>query len=1286
MAEIQTKFRASFGLDAAGEKVVNVALADRTVPTDSANVAYITQENTIQKYDPNRAAMVVGGATVSYPEGFVVTYDNRAFMAKQNVPYPAGPFNDGYWQPLRVDPKWVPVNSGKRQLQTGDFISIDTAAGLPVEFTLPSNAADGDSIFLKDVGGRTGFTDVIVKAGLQSIYDRGQLLMETKMTIPYSEWMFVFVNKLWNLYNSSEAELSRFVKSGAVSDLQAGEHVIRQYTSQTPITLKLPKNANDGDMIHFVGTETNSPYYTMVINTYDTNTSIISPGLKTTTIRRDLTGYLVYEDATSTWKLYDTDITSRLKRVNSNTQLYPNDLVAVVGTSNTVAQTIDLTLPSSIEVGDTVTIDLNYMRLLQTVNIKAPAGTTIYTNMTMAQFPRRSEYPPATAAWTSVQQLTYVGSTSYVPTIKLAYMEEGSLKYWMIVDNVPTVERVDATSNANRARLGVIALATQAQANIDLENNPEKELAITPETLANRTSLETRRGIARIATQAEVNLLTDAAALADDIIVTPKKLNGKKATETMVGLAEIATQAEANGSTDDARIITAKKLDARRATPTMAGIAPVVTSGGVAGTGRDIAGTLIYNSADYSNIVTPKTLKEYIATTNASGTVYIATNAEVIAGTAASDAAHPIVVTPADLHSKTATDARIGFSEVATQTEVNAGTDYFRYVTPKTLNDRIASETLTGIAAYATQAEFDAGTAAHISEPSKIKNFFDRTARTSVTAADGLTQSGTIWTTVNFGIVAPTTTQRGTTRLSTQAEVNAGTDNTTIVTPLTLHTKKATTVAEGIIRVANTAETVAGTSANTAVCPLNLKHIVQTETTWEATTTRRGFVTMTEEALTFVGNDTVGSTVPLTDYKQTGYAVSPYELNKTLANFMPRKAKAVDSDLLDGLDSTQFVRRDINQTVNGSITFTSPIVANDTVRIKGFLTIGGDVDATKLDQDIGKVYIQNTTRSSGWVFATNDSASIATIKFGYKYTPENAVPIDIQAFEISQSGAISFNNTMNVIGASTFRSTLNVSGVVSTDSVGYRISGLDAITAVSGATRVGNLSRSLDLIGSDAGNIRALDSGTAYLVLTTKNRASILDPLYIKKSGDTMGGRLNVPAPMTNTIVQTSAAINAPTATNFGCWSANITDPAIYNTLPKYLVPIPEINSETGQPTGFIDHYEEYSGPGILTQVGTNSAAIDGTYQMWAVRPPVSTDGHNAQTYYMRTWNNVKGNWDGWGRMYTSNLPPTAKDIGAISDNGSVLSTLKVRNWMQIGNLRMYADPTTKTVRFDWIE
>ncbi|WJJ54627.1 long tail fiber proximal subunit [Acinetobacter phage AB1I1M-1] len=1292
MSEIKTSFRSSYGLDAAGEKVVNVAKADKTVMTDGVNVEYLIQENTVQPYDPNRG----------YEKLFVVQFNDRLWIAKDNIPSPAGPFSEGYWRAVRTDPKWKPVNNGQYQLQVGDYITVDTTQGLPVELTLPRDAQDGDNITIKEVGGDPGYVDVVIKANVQSIYDKGQKLAQAKITVPYSEWTFVYVNKMWNLYNGSEEPVARTIKTSGPNRIQSGETIIRSYDQLKPIVVIFPKNANNGDIIHFMGMdETATPYFHLELHSFDNNTNVIAPGIKVKVLQRSLSGYFVYEESTATWLLYDTDMTNRLRTVGSDTNLFPNETVAVVGTNNTTVQTINLTLPQNVEPGDQITVALNHIRLNQTVNIVASGTDKILTDKNLVQFPKRSSYPPS-GNWVNSQSLSFNGSTDYPPVIKFAYIDMGPIKQWLVVSNVPALERVDPTSDATRGRLGVIALATQTQANLDKESisatvNPmSREVAITPETLANRTAIETRRGIARIATQAEVNLTTGNAALADDLIVTPKKLDAKQATEVMRGVAEIATQAETNTNTNDTHIVTPKKLDGRRATPTMAGVAPVVTSGGVPpvdnGTNtRDTAGTLIYNHADYSNIVTPKTLREYISTPIAMGAVFLAKEAEVIAGTPA-DAKHPTVVTPETLHAKTATKDRIGLVQNATQTEVDAGVDDTKFVTPKTLNDRKATETLSGVARQATIAEFRAGTANLISGPDKIKTYLSE-VRTAVGSGSGLVQSGNLWGTLSFDILNASTTQRGTTSLATQAEVDAGEDNTKIVTPLTLQNKVATESVRGLAQYATIDETASGLINTKAVVPVHLKNLFQVHTDYSGTTTRRGTLKTSSGSITWVGNDTQGNTQPLTSYQDSDYAVSPRELNRVLANYLPLKAKAVDSDTLDGLDSTQFIRRDIDQTVNGAITFTQTTTAaaiNASGAVKSSSSISGatgiGVDSTAADGRGVSLYGGASAGAPeyGILFASTTTTTLG--KHGY-VTGNFATYLTMN--NGSDRGWIFRGSNTNVASISALGSAYFDGAVAS--GTAFRLKTGSALWLDgNNAINLGNTSQNLILTTIDASNIRVSDQSGSYQAITTKNLVTEADKTYIRKSGDTVVGRINFTAPTTTTIPQTSVAPNSvPNSNNFGTWTVSITDENIYNTMRPYLVAVPDYNAETGQPTGFIKEYKEFNGPGTLSQFGSNAANADGTYQIWAPRPPdkyKDTDGHIAGTYWMRHWNTAKNRWDGWGRVYTSNNPPTSSEIGAMANNGSVFDSLRIRDWIQVGNLRIYADPATKTVRFDWIE
>lgn len=1280
---IKKSFRATSGLDAAGEKVINVATADRTVLTDGVNVEYFFQENTIQEYKTDRA----------YIKGFAVIHNNKIWISQVDIAEPSGTFNEGQWKPVRVDPKWALIQGGTRTLLAGEYLTVDSSLNNPIAFTLPTESIDGDTIVIRDIGGRVGYTSVSVAASSQSIRHKGVSVRDYQMTVPYSELVFVYNNRLWNLFVQAPEESISTATTATPFDAQAGQTILRRYLQLSPITIRLPKHANHGDIIQFVGMDHPTvPYYHCIINTFDDNTSVYSPGQKSLEVKYALNGYFIFNSDNQTWGLYDGNVQDRLRTVGADTNLFPGETVSVVGKDNTTVQTITLTLPTNVQPGDQITVALNYMRKGQTVRI-VPGGTDkILTDQNMMQFPKRSSYPP-NGNWVSSTELVFNGTTSYPPIVTFAYIPMGpTLSQWMVVENVPQLERVDPTTDATRGRLGLTALATQAQANLDKENISTtlnaiaREVVLTPETLASRVALETRRGIARIATTPEVNQASTATYL-DDVIVTPKKLNERVATEDMRGLAEIVSSAEVLDNTNDTHIITPKKLDVRRATEGLTGVAFVVVKGGAPSTTRAGNGTGVFDTTDHSKIVTPLVLGEYKATLNQIGAGFLASSAEVIAGTA-NPAQGPLFVTPVELHKKTATESRIGFAEIATQAETDAGTDDLRFVTPKKLAGRIAKEDQTGVSRVATQPEFDAGVLDNvISTPLKIKTYFSGN-RLSTQAVSGLTGAGTVWDHYTLGILEAKEDQRGTLAVATQDLTNEGLSDSTMVTPKKLHGKKSTTTSEGIIRVANTAETNVGTSVNTAICPLNLKHMMQVQKEWEAQTTVRGPVKMTEGALTWVGNDTAGNTQPLDSYQKTGYAISPYELNKTLANYAPLKSKAVDSDKLDGLDSTQFVRRDIDQTVNGALTLTKPLVNNSDSDLKGILIVGKP--SALRDVVFPKIFIRSHVNNAGMVIGTNYSTNGNRFIFGYspgfESTIENNI-INYPAFEYGYAGDVKFYQTVDVDKNITSGVNVIANRSLYAKAGSYYIGSADNIVAAMGTDPnnmlIGNTTNNTYIRTADANSLRVQDAGSNYHILNQKNMQTLLNPIYVNKTGDTMSGKLTVSAPVSATFNGvTSANIDTPpTAASLGMWSVEITAPLIYNKLNGYLVPVYENHPDTGLP--YVARYDEFKSSGTLSQFGDT---LRTTYQIWQPRPTVTTDLHTANTMWIRQFNVAKNAWDGFGRMYSSNLPPTAADIGAISNDGSALNNLRIRDWIQIGNLRIYPDVASRSVKFDWID
>lgn len=1271
---IKQHFRATNGLDAGGNKVINVAKADRTVMSDGVNVEYLIQENTIQPWANDRG----------YPEGFAVTMEKRIWVARTDIPAPIPPavntFRQGDWISMRVDPKWEQYSSGTTELLPGTYANIDTRVN-PVTLVLPKNKVEqGDTIVIRDIGGKPGINQALIKVqdSAPAMIFQGSILRELQLTRPYSMLLMTFTSAGWYVTLSDLSSLARTIDSTTLdaatdvgAQVQSSEYIVLYYTSNKKLTVRLPRYANHGDMITFSEPEGETPLYHFTIKTYDANSSIGTEGATSWTSKIKGGGVLIYDGPRKVWRINSIDMQQRVKIVTDDVVMQPNEAIAIFGANNSTVKTITVTLPTQVAPGDTVRIGMNYMRKGQTVNIvtpPAPAGGTkdrIASTVGLLQFPKRSEYPPE-AAWTQVDSLSFNGTSDYPPVLELAYVEATPNNYWIVSENIPTVERVDSTNDTTKARVGVIALATTAQAQATSGHNDDR--AITPLTLSQRTATESRTGIAEIATQAEANSTTD-----DTRIITAKKLNDRLATETMRGVAEIATQAETNGSTVDDRIVTPKKLNGRKATATLDGIIQLVNTGGTPGTSRSDPGTSngtgVYDHTDFSKAVTPKTLREYKATELASGCVWLATEAEVRNGTPASNNI-PTVVTPATLHAKTSTAKDIGLIRIATQAEANAMSNALgnAAITPATLNGRSASYTQTGITRYAIQEEFDGGSLENVAvNPRKIKDYFSRAARMTTRPEAGLAQSGNLWDGWTLNIQVPTETQRGTPKIATQALVNAGTDDVDYLTSKKLQAKKGTESAYGIVKYATQADTNTGTANDVAVSPVHLKYVIQTSADWRAQDNVRGTVRVANGAVAWTGNSTTGS--DNTPKESNGYAVSPNGLKQALANYLPLNAKADNSALLNGLTSDQFIRRDINQTVNGSLTLTKVTTSSANIETSAILK-SSKVETT------GDIRISNATARLLLTSDTNAWSVQAAAKSGrIAFISEN----DTQNVHLSV-----YNDSRGVTANVKFEAPV----INATTQVQLAGTGVIALAGTN-SVRLATSGKGLELASSDAGNIIAAEGSTTYKVLTTKNKDSILDSRYVKSAGDTMTGNLtmNGSAVVINGSegwYDHSTTANSEKYTRAGSWTVEIKNAAKLATLPGYVVPIREENPLVPGSMIVTGYEEKTAAGGLLAQISVSS---DYTYQTWTPYPPNAEQAAKARTHTMwtRVYNPYLKKFDSWMRVYTSATPPTAADIGAPSSVSTSVKTLEVQEWIKIGPVKIYPDRTSQTVKFEWV-
>lgn len=1271
---IKQHFRATNGLDAGGNKVINVAKADRTVMSDGVNVEYLIQENTIQPWANDRG----------YPEGFAVTMEKRIWVARADIAAPIPPavntFKQGEWISMRVDPKWEQYSSGTTELLPGTYANIDTRVN-PVTLVLPKNKVEqGDTIVIRDIGGKPGINQALIKVqdSAPAMIFQGSILRELQLTRPYSMLLLTFTSAGWYVTLSDLNSLARTIDSTTLdaatdvgAQVQSSEYIVCYYTSNKKLTVRLPRYANHGDMITFAEPEGKTPLYHFTIKTYDANSSIGTEGTTSWTSKIKGGGVLIYDGPRKVWRINSIDMQQRIKIVTDDVVMQPNEAITIFGANNSTVKTISVTLPTQVAPGDTVRIGMNYMRKGQTVNIvtpPAPANGTkdrIASTVGLLQFPKRSEYPPD-AAWTQVDSLSFNGTSDYPPVLELAYVEATPNNYWIVSENISSIERVDSTNDTTKARVGVIALATTAQAQATSGHNDDR--AITPLTLSQRTATETRTGIAEIATQAEANSTTE-----DTRIITAKKLNDRLATETMRGVAEIATQAETNGSTVDDKIVTPKKLNARKATATLDGIIQLVNTGGTPGTSRADSGTSngtgVYDHTDFSKAVTPKTLREYKATELASGCVWLATEAEVRNGTPASGNI-PTVVTPETLHAKTSTTGAIGLIRIATQDEANAMSSALGNVaiTPATLNGRSASYTQTGITRYAVQDEFDGGSLENVAvNPRKIKDYFSRPARMTTRPEAGLAQAGNLWDGWTLNIQVPTETQRGTPKIATQTLVNAGTDDVDYLTSKKLQAKKGTESAYGIVKYATQADTNTGTANDVAVSPVHLKYVIQTSADWRAQDNVRGTVRVANGAVAWTGNSTTGSDGAAKE--SNGYAVSPNGLKQALANYLPLNAKADNSALLNGLTSDQFIRRDINQTVNGSLTLTKVTTSSANIETSAILK-SSKVETT------GDIRISNATARLLLTSDTNAWSVQASANSGrIAFISEN----DTQNVHLSV-----YNDSRGVTANVKFEAPV----INATTQVQLAGTGVIAL-ANTNSIRLATSGKGLELASSDAGNIIAAESSTTYKVLTTKNKDSILDSRYVKSSGDIMTGNLtmNGSALVINGSegwYDHTTTANTEKYARAGSWTVEIKNSAKLATLPGYVVPIREENPLVPG-SMIVTGYEEKTGAGgLLAQISVSS---DYTYQTWTPYPANAEQSAKARTHTMwtRVYNPYIKKFDSWMRVYTSATPPTAADIGAPSSVSTSVKTLEVQEWIKIGPVKIYPDRTSQTVKFEWV-
>lgn len=966
-------FRVSDGLDGADIRAINIGYPNKTSKTDAVNVEFFVDENTIQQYNPNR----------KYNKDFAVIYNDRTYYALRNIPTGsgavAGPFDPVHWRLIRTDPSWINISNTPAlgyPIVVGSYISADPSYS-DLDFILPRGAQNGDTVVIKDVSGMVS-TKRLKVTTQDKILDNGTV--EYQLTLPKSTIVFSYDQTLdankggWRI-NVQHAKVNSMIISPTVNGTQMsnGDTAFRR-SAAGKIKLILPLYANDGDFITLFDLDQMSSVNNLTIAVHkDSTASLFEPGAKEYISKTTGWGCAVYQASTNMWNLWDGDEFEKWIAVSSSIPaaeitLIPTNRILVTGKDGA----INFKLPAAPAIGDSVVLSFRNASRDIDVNIKTASGAEkIFATPAMMKISRFNELVNFEDIIPTAE--LKFKTDGYGQVFKLIFNTQRGISGWTIAEQefIPIM----ASSTASvRSLQGMVAFATGAEVLKNHEDNPSDETAVTPLTLAQKIALENRRGIAFLASQADTN-----AGVDDSKIVTPKKLHERTALEDRRGIAEIATQAETDAGTDDERIVTAKKLAGRIATEDRTGVVALVRKDGKKQSARTTTGEGINDFNDHIKVVTPKTLAEKTATETNLGLVFWATQSEVNNG-----AEGNFVVRPSTLAARTSTPTRTGLARMVDMTNsehlksITDSLDSNVFITPKALASRIATETMDGITRPALDIDITTGTdAVKYLTPAKLKYYADDVIKIRANEPDGLNITGTIWKGLDFVIDKSSEAGRGTLRIATQDEVDAGTIDDAIVTPLKLQAKKATQKVFGIARLATAAEAAAGMRDDVAITPLTMGSALNNSSEWGSTEVRRGSayiaaLTNDNAANTvWQGTDERGSTRALSNYQHDFYAVSPRGLNTALQHYLPIKAKAVDSTLFDGLKSSQVMRTDQDTKTTGTL-IVDKSISTTFIGVKGApeSTVIGSYLAFNKDTINGQTdFINNKgTASGGFAF------------------------------------------------------------------------------------------------------------------------------------------------------------------------------------------------------------------------------------------------------------------------------------------------------------------------------
>lgn len=223
------KFKSTGGIDAANQKLVNVADGDSA--QDGVNIRVLEKKNTVQSHSTSR----------TYELGFIVEYNGQLWKCTTAVSNP-GVFNASSWTALSGRENWIRLTANY-PAGVMDSLYVDAASAITI--TLPATPKSGDYVVVIDGAGLASQRPITIARNGTTINGAASDVILNEDDV---RCVFVYLGGTWKtLY--TKVDRVKFTGSSAFTALSNLEYLIDVTAN---FTVTLPASPKVGDRICLV--------------------------------------------------------------------------------------------------------------------------------------------------------------------------------------------------------------------------------------------------------------------------------------------------------------------------------------------------------------------------------------------------------------------------------------------------------------------------------------------------------------------------------------------------------------------------------------------------------------------------------------------------------------------------------------------------------------------------------------------------------------------------------------------------------------------------------------------------------------------------------------------------------------------------------------------------------------------------------------------------------------------------------------------------------------------------